>query len=93
MPTNQYVAAVTFLVDSVETHVQAYYQAQDAKGNALEVDPGTSNFNVSLGILQTKNVLIDCTDLAGTCVTFQLGGTAAHAGRFTEQLKFSPQQQ
>ncbi len=93
--TNQYVAAVSFPVEAVETHIRAFYHATDAQGAALDVFPDSSSFNVTVGILQTQNVLIDLSGNPTAPITFTVDGVAAHAGAFFLQPSptFTPQAQ
>ena len=93
--TNQYVAAVSFPVEAAETHIRAFFHATDAHGAALDVFPDSSSFNVTVGIMQTQNVLIDLSSNPTAPITFTVDGVATHAGAFFLQPSptFMPQAQ
>jgi|HubBroStandDraft_6_1064221.scaffolds.fasta_scaffold213822_1 hypothetical protein len=95
--TNQYVASVFFPVEPKETHIKAYYQAHypapDGSPIPVDAEPVTSDSNVGPDFPKTRDVLLDCTNLANTCVTFHVGGEAAHSKSFTVETKFVPQSQ
>jgi hypothetical protein len=92
-PTNQYVAAVSFPSQDLETHVHAYYHAWDATPTLLPPEPDSSNFDITIGTLNTTNVLLDCSSITGNSITFQVDGVGAHSGTFFLNIPYTLQAQ